>query len=273
MKKFLCRIFPCDSKVGRTIAACFEREITATAGQMAFFMMLSIFPFLIFLLSILSASGLSSGAVFIFLNAVFPGEAGEIIVAYAHSVSSAPNGGTISVTIIIAIFSTAKYMKSLKRAAMLAYPNEKSGGYIKNTLLGMSISVILGLIIILSVLLGMFYENIAGVLVGIIDYSVLGWLIPLLEAAFAVFALALIYLIICPEKFRFRNYIPGAVVAVIGIIIGGVAMSHYARLVVKNSAVYGAVSSIMVFALWLYVINILLVAGLEFNRNGKNFNK
>ena len=74
-----------------------EHNVTQTAGQLAYFAFLSLFPFIIFINSILSALKLSGNVVADVLSEIFPEEISQLIGMYIEYINSLGSGvGVIS---------------------------------------------------------------------------------------------------------------------------------------------------------------------------------
>jgi uncharacterized BrkB/YihY/UPF0761 family membrane protein len=85
-----------------------------------------------------------------------------------------------------------------------------------------------------------------------------------LLTAVAFFLVLLLNMYICPYKTRIRNFLPGTILTVVAWIGAIIGFSIYLR-ISNVSRLYGALSTLIVFFLWLYVLMICFVAGVIFN--------
>jgi membrane protein len=111
------------------------------------------------------------------------------------------------------------------------------------------------------------------------DYNFI--LIDILRFAFAFFAIFIIllasYKFLPYEKVKFTYAYPGAIFASVGSIAGSYLYSRYVstRVVFINS-IYGNLSGLFVFIIWIYILSIIFLMGAEVNyfaakqKNGKS---
>ena len=69
---------------------------------------------------------------------------------------------------------------------------------------------------------------------------------------------------ICPYKVRFRELLPGTAITVAAWAVALVGFTIYLK-IGNMGRLYGALSTLIVFMLWLYVLMICFVSGIIFN--------
>ena len=74
----------------------------------------------------------------------------------------------------------------------------------------------------------------------------------------------LLNMYICPFKAKMRCFLPGTLITVIAWGIAVVGFSIYLN-ISNVSRLYGALSAIIVFLLWLYIMMICFIVGVIFN--------
>ena len=118
----------------------------------------------------------------------------------------------------------------------------------------------MGMVILFLFLFGLgsflFSRYITGVWKRILDYALL------LALAFALAVLLNAY--ICPYKTNIKQFLPGALVTVLAWTVAVVGFTVYLNFS-NMDKLYGALSAIIVFLLWLYVLMICFIAGVIFN--------
>jgi len=120
-----------------------RHHLTAFSAQMAYFFVLSIFPFMIFLFAILSrlevAYDLMSSSNLEFI----PQAALSVVQDYIKNNLAADSGSVLSVSILAALWSASKAVGSLQRALNAAF--EVRGRKSPLTAIGLSLIFTLGL--------------------------------------------------------------------------------------------------------------------------------
>ena len=74
----------------------------------------------------------------------------------------------------------------------------------------------------------------------------------------------LLNMYICPYKEKIRSFLPGATITVVAWVLAVLGFSIYLK-IGSMSKLYGALSTVIVFLLWLYVLMICFMIGVIFN--------
>src|SRR5215208_6101267 len=218
----------------RTIREFREDNLTDWAAALTYYGVLAIFPALIVLVSILGLMGSSATQPLIDnLGAVAPGPAKEI-------------------------FTNA--IKNLQGS-------QGAAGVLFVVGLPLVLLVLLALSTIAVVLTGGLAEKVGGV-IGLGDTAVTVWNIAKWPVLLLVvsFMFALLYWAapnVKPPGFRWVS--PGGIVAVIGWLIASGAFALYVANFGSYNKTYGALGGVVVFLVWLWISNIMVLLGAEFN--------
>ena len=84
------------------------------------------------------------------------------------------------------------------------------------------------------------------------------------KSALAFALVLLLNAYVCPYKTKLRFFIPGALVTVCAWIVVVLGFAVYLRFG-NLSRLYGALSALIVFLLWLYVLMICFIVGVILN--------
>jgi len=91
------------------------------------------------------------------------------------------------------------------------------------------------------------------------DYSPV--LLSLINLILIIFDTVLIYLILPPDRIKLSQAIPGAVAAILCIALSSYGFSYYVRYIADYSRIYGALGSVIVLLLWLYICSVIILSG------------
>ncbi len=243
-----------------------ERNLSAHAGQTAFFIMLSFFPFLLFLFAILRLTPMTEESFSLPLLAIIPESFHEFIKALIHDIYSASNVHVLSITIISAIWLGSKAFLSLVQGLNSIYCQKESRNYVMLRLFAALYSVIFALLIIATLALLVFgnwihnhiqeqFPLIASFTKHLINLRMLISFLIL----FIVFLL--LYRILPNCKWKLRYHAPGAFLATFGWLAFSILYSYYVDTFSNYSSFYGTMTTIALLMVWLYACMYILFLG------------
>ncbi len=243
-----------------------ERNLSAHAGQTAFFIMLSFFPFLLFLFAILRLTPMTEQSFSLPLLAIIPESFHEFIKVLIHDIYSASNVHVLSITIISAIWLGSKAFLSLVQGLNSIYCQKESRNYVMLRLFAALYSVIFALLIIATLALLVFgnwihkhiqeqFPLIASFTKHLINMRMLISFLIL----FIVFLL--LYRILPNCRWKLRYHAPGAFLATFGWLAFSILYSYYVDTFSNYSSFYGAMTTIALLMVWLYACMYILFLG------------
>ena len=80
-----------------------------------------------------------------------------------------------------------------------------------------------------------------------------------------IFILAIIYKFAPSKKIKWKEAFPGAIITTFGWLIISVAFSFYINNFSNYSKIYGSLAAVFILMIWLFLISIIFLFGLEFN--------
>jgi membrane protein len=253
----------------------FQRDnLTDWAAALTYYGVLAIFPALIVLVSILGLIGDSATQPLIDnLGAVAPGPAKEIFTNAIKNLQGDQGaaGVLFVIGILAALWSASGYVAAFMRASNAIYDMPEGRPIWKTLPVRVGLTVVLLLLLAVStiavVLTGGLAEKV-GNLIGLGDTAVTVWNIAKWPVLLLVvsFMFALLYWAAPNVKQPgFRWVSPGGVVAVIGWLIASGAFAFYVGNFGSYNKTYGALGGVVVFLVWLWISNIVILLGAEFN--------
>jgi membrane protein len=251
-----------------------EDNLTDWAAALTYYGVLSIFPALIVLVSVLGLIGESATQPLIDnLGSVAPGPAREIFTnAIENLEGSQGAAGVFFVTgILAAIWSASGYIAAFMRASNSIYDMPEGRPIWKTLPVRVGLTVLLMVLTAASavaVTLSGGLAKEAGNLLGLGDTAVTVWNIakwPVLLLLVS-FMFAVLYWAAPNVKHpKFRWITPGGVLAVLGWVIASLAFAFYVANFGSYNKTYGALAGPIVFLVWLWISNIMILLGAEFN--------
>ena len=258
----------------RTFREFKEDNLTDWAAALTYYGILSIFPALLALISILGLIGTSATQPLITnLSSVAPGPAKEIVTSTITNLQKSQGAAGVLFFVGLggALWSASGYVAAFMRASNAIYDVEEGRPIWKTLPVRVGVTVVLLVLLAVSavavVLTGGLAEQ-AGNLVGIGSGAVTVWDIakwPVLLFVIS-FMFALLYWASPNVKQPgFRWVSPGGLLAVFLWIAASAAFAFYVANFGSYNKTYGAIGGVIVFLTWLWISNIAVLVGAEFN--------
>ena len=253
-----------------------EDDVQGLAAQVAYNILFSVVPLLIFLTAM---SGFISRLVgvndamasiteWLFKN--LPDDAANALRDPIESVIANQSGGVLSLGAVLALWGGKNAMASLMKALNVAFDVKETRPWLKKTGIAMGLTVALGLAIVAAsafFLAGSFVGEAFANMVGLGDtwttvWSILRW--PLIVLILVV-ALAFFYWAGPNVNAPFKWFTPGSIIAVLLWGIATFGLSIYFERFGGYNKTYGALGGVLAFVFWIYVMSVILLLGGELN--------
>ena len=262
-----------------------EMDLISIATEMAFRILLSVFPFLIFIISVIGYLDLDADLVIGELEGIMPEMAAGFITGFMEEIGRSRSAGMLSVSLLVSVFSASSGVRAIIRGFNKAY-DEKEHRHIVFVYLVSFFLVILLVLAILTTLLVLIYGDVIyGWVIGLLGVGridalsgksgalsiVFGFGGNLVTLTIMIFAIVAIYIFGCCKKLRILDVLPGAVVTVIVWLLASKGFNVYINNFTRYSAVYGSIGSLMVLMLWLNIISVVILSGALINSMIKDY--
>ena len=248
-------------------------EMTVYAAQASFFIVLSFFPFIMVLMTLVQfVPHLSADMLITVLAALIPNInksrpliENAISDLYIHS-----PGVILWITILTALWSASKGMMSMERALNRIWGPQEKRGYIMSRLICTGYTFIFLIMCIMSLLLLVFGSAIQNFIahtipiIAEITQNILN-LRTLLAVAILITSFTSLYAILPRKKLKLKLQLPGAVFSSLGWILFSFGFSIYFNHFSRFSYTYGSLTAIVLLMLWLYFCICILFVGAEIN--------
>lgn len=260
----------------RTFAEFKEDELTDRAAALTYYGVLSIFPALIALVSIVGLvfdPARITTALTDVVSSVGPASAVDTFKGPIESItkSSGTAGLMLIVGIASALWTASGYVGAFMRAANVIYEVEEGRSIVKLRPLQMLVTLVLvlllALVLVALVLTGPLAEAV-GSAVGVGSAAVTAWDIakwPVLLAVVVVM-IALLYYASPNAKLRgVKSILPGAALAVVVWLVASAAFAFYVANFGSYDKTYGTLGGVVIFLVWAWLTNVAILLGAELN--------
>lgn len=255
----------------RTVKEFVDDEMPTYASALAYQMLFSLFPFLLFLIALIGFLHLPDffGWLRMQSSLVLPPQALDQVNPVIDQLQQS-QGGLLSVGILIALWTASAGVRLLMSAMNAAYDVNEQRPLWKRLPLSVLYTVgLAGMLLSAAALmvLGPQVMNWIAARLGIEEFIVTLWTLarwPLI-VVLMMMAVALIYYVMPDVKQQFRFITPGSVLAVVVWIIASVGFGIYVKSFSNYNAMYGSIGAIIVLLLYFYISAAVLLLGAEMN--------
>ncbi|GGW97603.1 hypothetical protein GCM10010297_18720 [Streptomyces malachitofuscus] len=252
-----------------------DDELTDRAAALTYYGVLSLFPALLALVSILGLTGQSTTDKVLenIQELTAPGAARDIITQAVEQLQGNAGVGSIVaiVGLVLAIWSASGYVAAFMRSANAVYDMPEGRPIWKVLPVRLGVTVALMVMAVISALIVVFTGGLArqaGDLLGLGDTALTVWSIakwPVLILLVTIM-IALLYWAAPNARVRgFRWITPGSFLALGIWLIASAGFAVYVANFGSYNKTYGTMAGVIIFLIWLWITNLAILLGLEFD--------
>lgn len=245
-----------------------DKKVSRASAQLAYYILLSIFPVLLVVSAILGMLPLTSSDLLGDLVKVLPAGIGPLLDDYLRYVQQNQSVALLSGGIIMTLTASSAAFRGL-----MDIFGEVFGQRVRGGLVGIFFSVLLSLLLLvmiygslLTVLLG---DWLLGMIQFLLDVPVLhySWrLAQVLMPLLMIFLfLSLIYRLTARSPRHKRMVLPGALLAALALVGATRLFSYFISVSSRYTTVYGSLGSVIILMIWLFLCSNILIMGNIFN--------
>ncbi|MEU0549941.1 YihY/virulence factor BrkB family protein [Micromonospora sp. NPDC005979] len=259
----------------RTVREFQDDSLTDWAAALTYYGVLSIFPGVLVLISILGLLGTSATeGVKDTVNQAVPNDSVQKIIEEAIKQAQG-SGGLASVAAIIgllaAFWSASGYVGAFMRASNTIYDVPEGRPIWKTLPIRLGVTAVIGVLLLASAVIVVFTGRLAEVVgdaIGVGSEAVTVWNVAKWPVLLLLVSLMFAILYWASPNARhggFRWVSPGGVLAVvIWLVISGLFAFYVSNFGSYNKT-YGALAGVIIFLVWLWLSNIAILLGAEFD--------
>jgi membrane protein len=257
----------------RTLKEYKDDDLQDRAAALTYFGIQSIFPGLLVLVSLLGLLGKSVTQPLIDnLGKAAPASVRTIIT---HNVthlqqSHAASGIVGIVAIALALWSASNYVAAFMRASNAIYDVPEGRPIWKTAPIRVGVTVVTMILLVAAAVIVVVTGGLAqkvGNVLGLGSTAVTVWDIAKWPVLLIIFSLmlAILYWATPNAKHGFRWVSPGGIVAVVLWLIASGLFALYVANFGHYNKVYGSIAGVIIFLIWMWISNVVILLGAEFN--------
>lgn len=247
-----------------------DDDIFALGAQLAYYMVLSFIPFLMFLMTLVGFSHLNSDAVLNLLSNVMPTEAFNLIQSTVIEIVDREQTGLLWISIALAIWVSSSGFKAVIKGLNKAYGVKETRSYIKLKLISMIYTILLALIVIATLFLFVFGDVIGDFFIKVLENpEFIYYIWNMLRYVVVILIMILFFMFLYNAtpcvRLGWLEVIPGAVITTLGWISISYIFAYYVNNFSNYSRLYGSLGAVFMFMTWMFITSMILILGGEIN--------
>jgi membrane protein len=260
----------------RTASEFRDDNLTDWAAALTYYAVLSLFPALLVLVALLGLFGQypqTSNSLLEIVGKLGPASAVDTVRGPIEGVVQAKGGAgaLLGVGLVGAIWSASGYLGAFFRASNIVYEIDEGRPFWKLRPLQIAMTVVMTLLMALVAIAIVVTGPLAsaiGDVIGLGSTAVMLWnwlKWPVLVVVVLVMIAVLYYASPNIRQPGFRWVSPGSLVALVAWAVASLLFGLYVSQFGSYNKTYGTLGGVIVFLVWLWISNLALLFGIEFN--------
>lgn len=252
----------------RTVQAYFSNEIGKTAASLTYYCIFAIFPFLIFISSLLGFLHLPMITVEGDASALLPADVVTLAnLTIAHMTESS-SGAWLTFGLVFTVWFPLRAVISMMAAINRIYGGEKTQRHLLRILFLTILIIVFVPMLVLILLIGQSVMEFISAFVPMAQSFIELWMkIRFLPVSLGVLGLICGVYFLSPNAPPQKRYVfPGAFLSTAIWVLFSAAFAYYVDHMGKYSAIYGSIGAIIAFLVWLNVSMVSMLMGAVFNQ-------
>lgn len=236
------------------------------AAQCAYYFLLSLFPFLLFVITLLGFLPFTSEQILHLITDLAPGATNQLIETNIRGIVDVRRSGLLSIGLLVTLWSTSAGMDSLIRTVNRAYEIRKERSFFRLKLLSVSLTFGMIFVILSALLLTVFGGKIEQLLELILHIppsnvvlsSAFRWIT---NFVILLIVFSILYYVAPNTCLTCKDVMYGSIFAAIGWQVTSLSFSYYVNHFTNFSATYGSLGGVIVLMIWFYLAAFILITG------------
>ena len=254
-----------------------EDDIVGLSAQCSYFLFLSLFPFFIFLFSLLSFTNIPQSQLMSLVFSFFPTDVANVIRTIIENVLSTRNATLLTVGALMTIWSSSSGINAVRKGLYKAYRKVDSRPIWQVIIVNLVSTIGLALMLFITIVFlvsGEVLGNQVFMFLNISSTFEIVWnliriLVPVITMA-TVFTM--LYVLIPYQKVKFIEVFPGVVFTMGAWLAISILFSYFVNNFTNYANIYGSISGIIILLIWLNLSCLFLLLGGEINAAVAYFN-
>jgi len=237
-----------------------DDDLFALSNELAYKILLSIFPFIVFLVSLLGFLNLQEHEILTTFE-MLPPDISQVLIEFVEELQERPSRSILSISLLVALYSASNGFRAVIRGVNKAHDYKDNRSFIKKTAICAVLMLIFTFSILVMLVLWVFSSQILMFLTSFLQVPT-NLVIRISSVAISLIVMVIcttwIYRLACVSKGRFW---PGACVTVVLWAISSELFAIFIGNFSNISVIYGSIAGVFILVVWINLISFFLLLG------------
>jgi len=243
-----------------------DDDLAAMSAQISYYLILAFFPFLFFLINLLSFTPLPNRLLIANFNAILPQETAMLVKTMLAETVQAKSGTLLVLSMLTSLWAASRGMSAIIRGLNHSYGVKESRHFIRLNLVALLSTIGLTVMVMLSFIMIVLGRIIGSTVFGYLGakslfYSIWSFLRYGITIGLLLITFYLIYRYLPNRKMNGNRILTGAVFTTFGWIGASLLFSFYVNNFGSYATVYGSLGGLFALIFWLYLSTLIFLLG------------
>ncbi len=255
------------------VKGLFEGALSVRAAAVAFSFFLAIFPFIIFLFTLIPyipIENFQASLLYLFAE-IIPPDTFAMVEKTIFEIITKQNSSLLSLSFVLTFFFSTNGISAILEGFNGSTHISETKTWMQQRLVAIMLMVILSILVVTAI--GLITTG--GTLIKwLIDHQwitddftvilleILQWIITL---SLTFFSVSFLYYFGPSRRKTFHFFSPGSILATVLLILGTMGFNFYIANFSNYNALYGSIGTLIIFLIWLFFNAFILLIGFELN--------
>ncbi len=270
--------------IGQLISRYKDDDLASMSAQITYYLILAFFPFLFFLINLLSFTPFSDKLLITNFSIILPNDTAILIKNTLVQTVQAKSKTILLLGMLGCLWAASQGMASIIRGLNNSYGVKESRNFIRLNFIALMSTIGLTVMIIFSFFMIVFGRIVGAYVFGLIGaktlfYSIWSFLRYSISLTLMLATFYLMYKYLPNRKLTFNNIMVGTIFATFGWVSASLLFSFYVNSFANYEIIYGSLGGVFALIIWLYISTLIILLGGELNaitailKTRKNFRK
>ena len=243
-----------------------DDDLAAMSAQISYYLILAFFPFLFFLINLLSFTPLPNRLLIANFNAILPQETTLLVKMMLTETVQAKSGAMLVLSMLASLWAASRGMSAIIRGLNHSYGVKESRRFVRLNMVALLSTVGLSVMVLISFIMIVLGRIIGSSIFGYMGakslfYSIWSFLRYGITFGLLLTTFYLIYRYLPNRKLTGNHVLAGTIFTTVGWIGASLLFSFYVNNFGSYATVYGSLGGMFALIFWLYISTLIFLLG------------
>ena len=243
-----------------------DDDLAAMSAQISYYLILAFFPFLFFLINLLSFTPLPNRLLIANFNAILPQETALLVKTMLTETVQAKSGAMLVLSMLASLWAASRGMSAIIRGLNHSYGVKESRRFVRLNMVALLSTVGLSVMVLISFIMIVLGRIIGSTIFGYMGakslfYSIWSFLRYGITFGLLLTTFYLIYRYLPNRKLTGNHVLAGTIFTTVGWIGASLLFSFYVNNFGSYATVYGSLGGMFALIFWLYLSTLIFLLG------------